>query len=134
VKKIFFLILFLLMTSCGPADAPATEQSAEETEVIASEVTRAEPTEPIEDEGEEPQPVETATTEATEERATEVEEGEPTEDGQEEAQPIEVTPSSPTDETSPAITPDEASVVRASDHVLGATEPLVVIIEYGDFQ
>ncbi|MFL7837515.1 MAG: hypothetical protein ACK2T4_09060 [Candidatus Promineifilaceae bacterium] len=31
-------------------------------------------------------------------------------------------------------TPEEASVVREQDHILGAEEPVVTIIEYGDFQ
>lgn len=31
-------------------------------------------------------------------------------------------------------TPQEAAVVREQDHVKGADDPLVTIIEYGDFQ
>ncbi len=31
-------------------------------------------------------------------------------------------------------TPAEAGVVRVQDHVKGAEEPVVTIIEYGDFQ
>jgi len=31
-------------------------------------------------------------------------------------------------------TPEEASVVREQDHVIGSEEPIVTIIEYGDFQ
>lgn len=34
----------------------------------------------------------------------------------------------------PATTPEEAAVVRPQDWVLGAAEPTVTIIEYGDFQ
>jgi len=35
---------------------------------------------------------------------------------------------------SPATTVAEAAVVREQDQVLGAADPLVTIIEYGDFQ
>jgi uncharacterized protein YcfL len=31
-------------------------------------------------------------------------------------------------------TPEEASIIREQDHVIGAEEPVVSIIEYGDFQ
>lgn len=31
-------------------------------------------------------------------------------------------------------TPEEASIVRPEDHTKGAADPLVTIIEYGDFQ
>ncbi len=31
-------------------------------------------------------------------------------------------------------TPEEASIIREQDHVKGASDPLVTIIEYGDFQ
>ncbi len=34
----------------------------------------------------------------------------------------------------PAATIDEAAVIRPQDHVIGAEEPIVAIIEYGDFQ
>ena len=34
----------------------------------------------------------------------------------------------------PAATIDEAAVTRPQDHVIGAEEPIVAIIEYGDFQ
>ena len=58
------------------------------------------------------------------------------------------TPSQPTEESAettatnddpvvaifPATTVDEAAVIRERDWVHGATDPLVTIIEYGDFQ
>jgi hypothetical protein len=31
-------------------------------------------------------------------------------------------------------TPEEASIVREQDYVIGASDPTVTIIEYGDFQ
>lgn len=34
----------------------------------------------------------------------------------------------------PATTPEEAGIVRPQDWVKGATDPVVTIIEYGDFQ
>jgi len=34
----------------------------------------------------------------------------------------------------PALSPDQIGVVRPQDHFLGATNPVVTIIEYGDFQ
>lgn len=34
----------------------------------------------------------------------------------------------------PATTPEEAGIVRPQDWVKGASDPLVTIIEYGDFQ
>lgn len=34
----------------------------------------------------------------------------------------------------PAANVDEAAVLRADDHTHGAAEPIVAIIEYGDFQ
>ncbi len=49
---------------------------------------------------------------------------------------------SPGDETSQAskasvvtgATPEEASIVREQDYIIGAADPTVTIIEYGDFQ
>jgi len=41
--------------------------------------------------------------------------------------------SAPTDFT-PASNPAEASEVRDFDHITGATDPAVTIIEYGDYQ
>jgi hypothetical protein len=49
----------------------------------------------------------------------------------------QITPSSTVaaDETSIGeLPPDQVSIVRAQDHVIGAAEPLISIIEYGDFQ
>lgn len=34
----------------------------------------------------------------------------------------------------PATTPEEAGIVRPQDWVKGASDPVVTIIEYGDFQ
>jgi hypothetical protein len=34
----------------------------------------------------------------------------------------------------PATTPEEAGIVRPQDWVKGATDPIVSIIDYGDFQ
>ncbi len=38
------------------------------------------------------------------------------------------------DEITPATTPAEADIVRSRDYVIGASDPAVTIIEYGDFQ
>ncbi len=38
------------------------------------------------------------------------------------------------DSFSPAMAVPEAAVVRAQDHVLGSEDPIVAIVEYGDYQ
>lgn len=46
----------------------------------------------------------------------------------------EISPATDLDSFVPARSPAEAAVTRAQDWRKGAAEPLVVIIEYGDFQ
>lgn len=51
-----------------------------------------------------------------------------------EAEPGEATDAAPSEPEAPISSTDRPNVVRARDHVLGATTPVVTIIEYGDFQ
>ncbi|MFQ5421781.1 MAG: hypothetical protein ACE5EY_15625 [Anaerolineae bacterium] len=65
---------------------------------------------------------------------------EPTATDTAEVAPAETTNETPatavadTNELTPATTPEEASQIREQDHIVGATDPAVTIIEYGDFQ
>ena len=57
-----------------------------------------------------------------------------TETSQTVEQPGAIPPAANLDDFVPASTAEEAAVTRTQDWRKGATDPLVVIIEYGDFQ
>ena len=106
MKKILLLLLLLFAVACGGPEAPVTEATdTEESETAVS--------------------IPIVATEA-------VTVAEPTTEIAE----LPLSPASaavPTDFT-PASTPAEAGEVRDFDHIKGATDPVVTIIEYGDYQ
>ena len=108
MKKAIWLILLAFLLACGPSVA-----ETQPTTVAAVEETAVAPTEVIVE---------------TEEPETE----EPLDANNETAQ--SAPPAANLGDFSPASTVEEAAVVRQQDWRKGATDPIVVIIEYGDFQ
>ena len=108
MKKILLLLLLLFAVACGGPEAPVTEATdSDEPEASATAV---------EDTDAEDAVVEDTATEDASAGAVSH-------------------PSSPTpDDFTPASTPAEAGEVRDFDHIKGATDPAVTIIEYGDYQ
>ena len=109
MKKAFWLILLGLLLACGPSTAdsqPTTSDPGEETAVATDEPT-----------------ADTEQTAAAENMADEADEGE-----------IELPAATNLDSFVPATTVEEAAVIREQDWLRGAADPIVVIIEYGDFQ
>ncbi len=105
MKKILLLLVLLLVAACGGPDAPTLEV----TDFDESETAVFPP--------------------ATDETEEEVEVEE------EEVVEVEELPTSPIPaDFTPASNPVEASEVRDFDHIKGATDPAVTIIEYGDYQ
>lgn len=110
-----FLFLLFLLIGCGPSggEPVADIQESDATQVISAtattEITAV------------PEPTSVPATEPT---------AEPTADSEETAVSDDGSPAA----FSPATTVAEAAVVREQDQVLGAADPLVTIIEYGDFQ
>ena len=120
---IFMLLAMVMLAACTPAEPDSAETEAEIALADGFETDLAEPTptapnpadEPEADSSEEATPVADAATEA--EEATEKE--------------------SETNESVagfPATNFEEAAVLRERDWFKGAEEPVVEIIEYGDFQ
>jgi hypothetical protein len=65
----------------------------------------------------------------------------PAQEQEAESQPVSNEPASEASASEPVkadvitgSTPETASVVRPQDHTVGASDPVVTIIEYGDFQ
>jgi hypothetical protein len=106
MRKIYLLLL-LLLAACGPAGTPATVPQESTEPAAEAEANISEPT--------------VAATEA----------GDTVEEIPETSEPSD---NSSVTDFSPATTLADASIVRPTDHMLGATEPIVSIIEYGDFQ
>jgi len=107
IKKLaLILMLLVLAVACGPAGTPEATNDA----AAVSEATSPEPAAPA--------PTETA---VTEEAATAV------------LQPTAEQAAAPA-EAAPEVTVEEAAVIREQDWVIGAADPAVTIIEYGDFQ
>jgi len=118
--KKFLFILFLLLAACGPA---ATEPATETKNVPPTVVDTAEESTPSA-----PTAVEPTNTAASVSISTSV--PDPTEETVSQPEPeVADRPQYPT-----AATMAEAAVVRDTDWVKGAADPLVTIIEYGDFQ
>lgn len=136
MKKVWLVVwLALVLAACGPssppdaAGDPVVDDGQEAPTAIVDAEQVAEATEVPE---EDVQPV----------VAEEVEPGSGAEKSEVEVDEAatsdeEVGPTTEGDTLNvvfPATTPAEASVVRVTDHVLGAADPMVQIIEYGDFQ
>lgn len=112
-KRICLLFFLFFLMSCGPSGGEPAAVNQEPT------IT--------------PALLATATTEATavpEPTTTSEPTAEPTTSGEE----TSTAPDAFSAGYSPATTVDEAAVVREQDWVRGAAEPMVTIIEYGDFQ
>lgn len=120
MRKPYLLILILLLFACGPATEPSEtgENSSAEAEVV--EETPISPTEVPEEATETPARATATVTQPAEEGGS---------SSQTDGSSI-----GSSDSSFPARTTAEASIVRASDHVLGSVDPLITIIEYGDFQ
>ena len=120
MKKYLIGVLFLLLlTACGPSSTPANDSEAETAVDNAPSVAETEAEEesaPVEEE-------ESETPAVTEEENTE-------EEAEEETAVTAV--DGPVYE--PASTIPDAAVLRDTDHTKGAEEPVIAIIEYGDFQ
>ena len=117
MRKQLYSLLFLLslLIGCGPSggEPVADIQESAATQVIlataTTEITAV------------PEPTSVPATEPTAELTADSEETAVSDDGSPAA-------------FSPATTVAEAAVVREQDQVLGAADPLITIIEYGDFQ
>jgi hypothetical protein len=108
MKKAIWLLLLAFLLACGPSTTetqPPNTETAEDTAVV--------PTQEI---------IETE----------EIEEAETIDTSNEAAQSAPAAAN--LDDFSPASTVAEAAVVRQQDWRKGAVDPIVVIIEYGDFQ
>ena len=105
MKRILLIILLLLLVGCGAAEQPVNDAAA-----VANDETMAATAVPVVTDEE--MEVEAAPTEA----------------------PAEATVADGAAVPAPATNPTEAAVIRDRDWVLGAEEPLISIIEYGDFQ
>ncbi|MEM7112900.1 MAG: hypothetical protein AAF614_10750 [Chloroflexota bacterium] len=126
MKRILLLIGLLFLVACGgetvaePTAEPAEEAvAAVEVEEAAVEETEAE--------------------EMAEEEPTAVPEPEPTAAPEEEPEEMEEESASEEEEAPSAdLSPEElladASLVRTEDWAKGSSDPLITIIEYGDFQ
>ncbi|MCA9998186.1 MAG: hypothetical protein KDE56_20635 [Anaerolineales bacterium] len=114
MKKILFVLLIMLLVACGGS---APEEAAVSQETAVPDQAAADPTAaPAAAPTDAPTPT-TAPTEVVEEEAT-VEEETAVDTA---AQPFEELLA-------------DASAVRADDWSQGTSEPLITIIEYGDFQ
>ena len=150
MKRFFRLawltLLMGLFIACSspPASSPVVEEIEEaaepavvEAEQTANDEAEAEPVEEAvsaettEEEVSEDEAEEEMEEAAEEESSDEGEENE-SEESMEEAESVVTAVDGPTH--TPAATIEEALVERAYDQVKGADEPLMTIIEYGDFQ
>ncbi len=125
MKRILLMFILLLAVACGPAVAPeAVENVGEgETAVIANT-----PTASIKEEAEEPESTEQP---AQVEPAVESEPtDEPVVEEETEAPQTQVAST----DFVPAVSVAEAAEIRSQDWTIGAEEPRITIIEYGDFQ
>ncbi len=115
MKRYGFLIVFLLLilAACGPAETEPTESESDGAPVA---------TEVVEEEG-------ISTPTATNQPEAESE-GETSDDDEEPEPTVEAD----VDVTFPATNFAQAALIRDTDYSKGAEEPVVEIIEYGDFQ
>ncbi len=112
MKKAIWLILLAFLLACGPSatDTQTTSTTVEDTAIATTqEIIEPEETEEIEVE-----------VEKTLDTSNEIAQSAPA--------------AANLDDFSPARTVAEAAVVRQQDWRNGAPDPIVVIIEYGDFQ
>ena len=105
MKRILLIMLLMLLVGCGAAEPPANDApTAANDETIAATDVPVVTDEELE--------TEIAPTEA----------------------PAAAAVADSAAVPAPATNPTEAAVIRERDWVLGAEEPLISIIEYGDFQ
>lgn len=134
MKKSISFLLFsfcfsLLLLGCSAPESPA-EPPAEPTEEVAAE---------IEQEAEEEDMAATELPDPTADEAEMDEEAEEMmEESETDADEAAADSSSVTVDTGdapfPAVTIEDALIERPTDHIIGADDPLITIIEYGDFQ
>ena len=117
MRKQLYSLLFLLflLIGCGPSGGEPVADVQESAVTPAMSATATTEITVV------PEPTSVPATEPTAEPAADSEETAVSDDGSPAA-------------FSPATTVAEAAVVREQDQVLGAADPLVTIIEYGDFQ
>ena len=115
-KYLLGVLLLLLLTACGSGETTPTEQNAEAT---APNPTTSEPTDVAEETIPEAATEEVTAEEAVTEAEEEVAEGQTAVDA--------IT-------HNPATSLPQAAELRDLDHTKGAEEPIIAIIEYGDFQ
>ena len=106
MKKAIWLLLLAGLLACGPttANPQAADTDAEEDTAVSAEQSTDETAEETGQDNDEPA-----------------------------SSPLVVAPPD-LDGFAPASTVEEAAVIREQDWRKGAAEPVVVIIEYGDFQ
>lgn len=123
-KYLIGLLLVLLLTACGTSQ-PASTEEPESEPISSTEETTSE----------------TANLEADNDEAAETDNGEEvaavaeeeSEESEESEEDTAVTAvDGPTYE--PSTTIPEAAELKATDHSKGAEDPIIAIIEYGDFQ
>ena len=125
MKKFLLTLMLLFLVACGGQETVA-EPTAEPVEEVAVVEEVEEPTEEaVEETAVVAEPTAVPEPEPT---AVPVEEAEPEEEADEEAE------GETTADLSPAEVLADASMVRTEDWAKGSSEPLITIIEYGDFQ
>jgi cytoskeletal protein RodZ len=131
MRKALLLILILLLVACGPSTPATTSGQETADELSEPSDSNTDASESVEQEAESPTADEETDSQSSEQAAAS-EDADTDVDSDEETR--ELASDGPVAPGLPAMTPAEASIIRDTDHVLGAAEPLVSIIEYGDFQ
>ena len=129
MKKIlaWLLLGLLVLTACG---AP---QPSDDSEDISAILTESEEDPEVEESEAEEEPTAVAEEAPAVVEEEEAEPEEPAAEAQEESETVAEEPPAAS-VNFPATTAEEANIVREVDYFKGAEEPLVTIIEYGDFQ
>ena len=124
LKWLWIPLLAMAFVACGVPPEASTEDVSNstsgaidlnESEAADSDVEEA--AEAVEETAEEPEP---ATVESEPEEVVE--------------EPAETASATAGDDVFPAVDPQDALVERSFDHAKGSEEPVVTVIEYGDFQ
>ena len=135
-KSISFLLfsfcLSLLLLGCAAPESPA-EVPADSAEEVVSEIEQIE---------QEAQEEEAPATELPDPTAAEAEMEDEAEEAMADSADDAVEEDAESNSVSvdtgdavfPAVTIEDALIERPTDHVIGADDPLITIIEYGDFQ
>ncbi len=116
-KHLIGLLLILLLTACGTSEPAPTEPESEPISSVEETTSESADLEADND---------AATETDDDEEAAAVEEEESEEDT------AVTVVDGPTYE--PSTTIPEAAELKATDHTKGAEDPIITIIEYGDFQ